>query len=77
MTDRLDAVSLASVSPRRRNLLESLGLHVVVVPSGYDESAAPIDGRDPMELALAHAIRFPIEHGLVPEVRRQIGRAHV
>ena len=56
MTDRLDAVSLASVSPRRRSLLESLGLHVVVVPSRYDESAAPIDGRDPMELALAHAI---------------------
>jgi septum formation protein len=49
----LDAVALASVSPRRRELLASLGLHVTVVPSAYDET--PLPGLAPAELALVHA----------------------
>ncbi len=49
----LVAVALASASPRRRELLSSLGLHVTVVPSAYDE--VPLPGLAPAELALAHA----------------------
>jgi nucleoside triphosphate pyrophosphatase len=49
----LDAVALASASPRRRELLASLGLRVTVIPSGYDE--APLPGVDPAEIALVHA----------------------
>jgi septum formation protein len=49
----LDAVALASASPRRRELLASLGLRVVVVPSAYDE--VPLPGVAPAELALVHA----------------------
>ena len=49
----LDAVALASASPRRRELLASLGLRVTVVPSGYDEM--PLPGVHPVELALRHA----------------------
>ena len=47
------AVALASASPRRRELLASLGLHVRVVPSGYDET--PLPHLTPVELALRHA----------------------
>ena len=49
----LDAVALASASPRRRELLASLGLRVTVVPSAYDET--PLPGRTPVQLALEHA----------------------
>jgi septum formation protein len=49
----LNAVALASASPRRRELLASLGLRVTVVPSAYDEM--PLPGLDPAELALRHA----------------------
>ncbi len=49
----LESVALASASPRRRELLASLGLHVQVVPSAYDET--PLPDLDPAELALRHA----------------------
>ena len=49
----LDAVALASASPRRRDLLASLGLRVTVVPSAYVEK--PVPGLDPAETALHHA----------------------
>jgi septum formation protein len=49
----LDAVALASASPRRRELLASLGLHVSVIPSAYDEK--PLPGLDPAATALRHA----------------------
>ncbi len=49
----LDAVALASASPRRRELLTSLGLRVTVVASAYDER--PLPGLGPAETALAHA----------------------
>jgi septum formation protein len=49
----LDAVALASASPRRRELLASLGLRVTVVPSSYDEK--PLPGVTPLELARLHA----------------------
>ncbi|HZW52860.1 MAG TPA: Maf family protein [Candidatus Elarobacter sp.] len=49
----LDAVALASASPRRRELLASLGLHVTVIPSDYDET--PLPHLNPVELALRHA----------------------
>jgi septum formation protein len=50
---RLETVALASASPRRRELLASLGLRVVVVPSAYEE--APLPDLAPAELALRHA----------------------
>jgi septum formation protein len=50
---RLDTVALASASPRRRELLASLGLRVVVVPSTYDE--VPLPDLAPVETALRHA----------------------
>jgi septum formation protein len=46
-------IVLASVSPRRRELLASLGLRVVVVPSEIDEGNRP--GYRPLELAELHA----------------------
>ncbi len=49
----LNAVALASASPRRRELLASLGLRVTVVPSAYDE--LPLPGLDPAASALRHA----------------------
>jgi septum formation protein len=49
----LDAVALASASPRRRELLASLGLRVTVIPSAYDET--PLPGLAPAEVALRHA----------------------
>jgi septum formation protein len=49
----LEAVALASASPRRRALLASLGLHVTVIPSAYDEK--PLSGFDPAQTALIHA----------------------
>jgi septum formation protein len=52
MRDLLSIV-LASVSPRRRELLSSLGLTVRVVPSDVDEGDRP--GYGPRELAALHA----------------------
>ena len=49
----LEIVALASVSPRRRELLASLGLRVLVIPSSYVEE--PLPGVAPRELALVHA----------------------
>lgn len=49
----LSSVVLASASPRRRELLVSLGLRVLVTPSDVDEGERP--GCGPAELALVHA----------------------
>lgn len=49
----LETIALASASPRRRELLSSLGLHVTVVPSTYEES--PLPTLAPRDVALAHA----------------------
>ena len=49
----LTRIVLASASPRRLELLRSLGLHVDVVPSGYHEPDSP--HLWPAELASAHA----------------------
>jgi septum formation protein len=51
----LRSVALASVSPRRRQLLESLGLQVVQVPSSYREADHLDAHPDPRDLVLAHA----------------------
>jgi septum formation protein len=51
----LTEIALASRSPRRKALLEGLGLHVVIVPSVYDEETAT-SNRDPAELAQRHAL---------------------
>ena len=51
----LRSVALASVSPRRRQLLESLGLEVVQVASGYREEDHLDAHGDPRDLVLAHA----------------------
>lgn len=53
---RLSAVTLASISPRRRSLLESLGLEVVVVESSYDERDHDDPRADPRHLVLNHAL---------------------
>jgi septum formation protein len=50
---KLETVALASASPRRRELLLSLGLDVDIIPTSYDES--PLAGRSPIETALVHA----------------------
>jgi septum formation protein len=49
----LSEIVLASVSPRRYELLTSLGLRVRVVPSFVDEGGRP--GYGPLDLALLHA----------------------
>jgi septum formation protein len=49
----LRSVVLASASPRRLELLRSLGLEVEVRPSRYDEPDHP--GMTPLELAVRHA----------------------
>lgn len=49
----LETVALASASPRRRELLASLGLRVTVIASAYDER--PLPGVGPAETALRHA----------------------
>jgi septum formation protein len=53
---RLQSVALASVSPRRRFLLETLGLDVVTVTSAYDEGEHVDEYTDPVELVRAHAL---------------------
>ena len=50
---RLQAVALASQSPRRKQLLEGLGLQVSVVASAFQEDSATQS--DPRELAFAFA----------------------
>jgi len=52
----LRSIALASISPRRRQLLESLGLEVVVVASEYREDDHAATLVDPRELVLAHAV---------------------
>lgn len=55
MSERLTEVALASASPRRLQLLESLGLRVVVVGSAYEErDDLASDGL--ADLALRHAL---------------------
>jgi septum formation protein len=49
----LQALVLASTSPRRLELLTSLGIDVSVVPSGVDENEQP--GLTPSQLAAFHA----------------------
>jgi septum formation protein len=49
----LSRILLASGSPRRLELLRSLGLEVEVLPSGYEEP--PVAGLAPAELASYHA----------------------
>lgn len=46
-------MTLASASPRRRELLASLGITVTVVPSDYHE--VDLAGVSPTELAMTHA----------------------
>lgn len=55
-TSRVDAVALASISPRRRQLLKSLDLQVVVIASRYDEAEHAQRYADPRELVVAHAL---------------------
>jgi septum formation protein len=50
---RLSRIVLASASPRRYELLRSLGLHVDVVVSGYEEP--PCGDLIPAQLAASHA----------------------
>ena len=49
----ITALVLASISPRRRELLASLGVRVDVVPSSYNEMNMP--ELPPLELARTHA----------------------
>jgi septum formation protein len=51
----LRSVALASISPRRRQLLASLGLEVVQVASTYREDDHLDAHTDPRDLVLAHA----------------------
>ncbi|HEV3152527.1 MAG TPA: nucleoside triphosphate pyrophosphatase [Candidatus Baltobacteraceae bacterium] len=53
MEKRIDNIVLGSASPRRLELLRSLGLNVRVVPSTYDEPEHP--HMTPRELAIVHA----------------------
>ena len=55
-TRALIEIGLASQSPRRKALLEGLGLRVEVVPSAYDEEANADSAHDPSEVALRHAL---------------------
>jgi septum formation protein len=55
MTERLRAVSLASSSPRRLDLLRSIGLDVTVLRSEYEEINELGPDSDPRALALRHA----------------------
>lgn len=55
MTERLTEIGLASTSPRRLALLESLGLRVVVLRSAYDE-ASEDGGESAADRALRHAV---------------------
>jgi septum formation protein len=56
MNERLRAIGLASQSPRRKALLESVGLAVTIVPSSYNEEDNLDAATDPSEIALRHAL---------------------
>jgi septum formation protein len=56
MNERLAAVALASQSPRRRELLQGIGLSVNVIRSHFDEQSMPWQG-EPAALALDFARR--------------------
>jgi septum formation protein len=63
MADAISSIVLASVSPRRLELLRSLNLDVRVVPSSYEEPERP--RLSPRELAIVHArhkCRDVVEH---------------
>ena len=45
---------LASASPRRRELLEGLGIEIEIVPSAYPEPAIP--SATPQQLAMIHSL---------------------
>ncbi|MGR4065110.1 MAG: Maf family protein [Vulcanimicrobiaceae bacterium] len=64
----LGELVLASASPRRLELLRSLGLDVAVVPSGYDETDPP--GLAPVALAALHA------RGKLDDVAARLDRQH-
>ena len=55
MSERLTAVTLASASPRRLELLRGLGLAVTVVRSSYEEDNSLAPGMTPAALAQFHA----------------------
>jgi len=55
MSERLTDVTLASASPRRLQLLESVGLRVVVVRGAYEEQDGAADG-NVAAVALRHAL---------------------
>jgi septum formation protein len=55
VSERLRAVTLASASPRRLELLRGLGLEVTVVRSTYEEDNTLAPGGDPAALAQFHA----------------------
>jgi septum formation protein len=55
MSESLTDIGLASISPRRLSLLQSLGLRVTVVKSAYDENAQTGDAIAAAELAQRHA----------------------
>jgi septum formation protein len=69
---------LASASPRRRQLLEQIGLIFQVMPSGVDEDDDDIVGRDPLANVQAIALRKArdvadrIENGIVIGADTQI-----
>ena len=50
-------VVLASESPRRKELLESLGIRPIVVPSGFDENSVSEEGLGPDSLVEVLACR--------------------
>lgn len=55
----MQQIILASVSPRRREILEKLGVEFEVVESGYDESKIITD--DPVELVEELALQKALE----------------
>lgn len=68
MSEPLTKIALASKSPRRKQLLEALGLDVEIIPSAYDEAAEASDG-SPGEAALRHALgKAQMAHASGPPV---------
>lgn len=57
---------LASQSPRRRSLLEQVGLIVTVIPSGVDEASwQPLDSDTPETLVQALAVAKALDVGAI------------